>query len=389
MSKKKITFFNTFDPIVPLYRDSFQYFEDHNVIPEAVISAGQYRKNKNIELKSENIRLLWTPKLIKKNKRYCALLYYIQASFLLLSLNTDKVVFLTQPPLFYLVGSWILSFRKIPYIIHVWDLYPDLLQHYGYIGKITNFMLNSLVTSAFVSAEQIIVIGQCMREVIIKKGVSENNVRIVENWTEEYVENYSGNGDSFRKEFNLDRKFVILYSGNMGRFHIFDTLLNVAKRLESYSDIVFVFVGQGVRRSEIQQTINDGGIKNVILLDSQPIESFCEILAAGDVHFVSLRDGFEGLMVPSKFYSILATEKPVIYEGNPMGEVGRVVTNEGCGDVIPTGDTDSLEEIILHYYNNPQDILDKGKKAKLTHKTYYGSKKLAQRYANILNANFI
>ena len=88
---KKITFFNTFEPAVPLYRDSFPYLEEKLLIPEAVISACQYRVNAEVKVQPGRLKLLWVPNFVRHHKRWCALFYFVQATFFLFFLRSEKV----------------------------------------------------------------------------------------------------------------------------------------------------------------------------------------------------------------------------------------------------------------------------------------------------------
>jgi glycosyltransferase involved in cell wall biosynthesis len=70
-------------------------------------------------------------------------------------------------------------------------------------------------------------------------------------------------------------------------------------------------------------------------------------LAAGDVHFVSLRRGFEGLVVPSKAYGSLAAGRPIVYQGSRDGEIARMIEEEGVGIVVAPGDVEGLAAAFL------------------------------------------
>ncbi len=74
----------------------------------------------------------------------------------------------------------------------------------------------------------------------------------------------------------------------------------------------------------------------------QPRESLAQSLTVPDVHLVSLRSGLEGLMVPSKFYGIAAAGRPILYIGDPQGEIATILQNANCGVAIAQGNPASL-----------------------------------------------
>ena len=221
-----------------------------------------------------------------------------------------------------------------------------------------------------------------MREVILDKGVDSGRIVIVENWPEQSVAEANSNEREFRRQHDLDGKFVVMYSGNMGLFHSFDSILRVALRLRDRDDIAFVFVGQGARKREIVDAARSVG--NIYVFDHQPEDKFSDMLASGDVHFVSLRAGYEGLIVPSKFYSILASGRPVIYEGKKKGEVARVIDEESCGVVIEPDSVDLLEKAITNYISSPSLRESHALRARLAYESRFERTVLASRYAHAL-----
>jgi glycosyltransferase involved in cell wall biosynthesis len=91
-----------------------------------------------------------------------------------------------------------------------------------------------------------------------------------------------------------------------------------------------------------KQAVADHGLSNVEFLPYQARESLGDSLAAADVHVVSLLPALEGLIVPSKFYGILAAGRPVAFIGDKEGELARIVRAAACGIAIERGDSAEL-----------------------------------------------
>lgn len=108
-----------------------------------------------------------------------------------------------------------------------------------------------------------------------------------------------------------------------------------------------MFVGGGSRLVEVRDVAERAKLQNVAFLPFQPYEMLAEALSRGDVHFVSLRPGFEGLVVPSKAYGVLAAGRPIIYEGVRSGEIARMIQEENVGTVVEPGDAEQLERAVL------------------------------------------
>jgi glycosyltransferase involved in cell wall biosynthesis len=87
-------------------------------------------------------------------------------------------------------------------------------------------------------------------------------------------------------------------------------------------------------------------------------------MAAADLHLVSLRPEMEGLIVPSKFYGIAASARPVGFVGDPDGELARLVSEHDCGFVVPAGRGDLLAEAIRALAADPDRLQRQGMNAR-------------------------
>jgi glycosyltransferase involved in cell wall biosynthesis len=381
---RKILFVNTVEPVVPLYREVFPVLRAAGFEPEALVSACHYREERE-PVDALVCRAVWTPRMLRKNRRWCALFYFLIAPLILLTASrSTKVVFLTQPPLFYLLGGALMRLKGNAYYLHVMDLYPELLEAAGWLRKgWVASLLHGISRWVFAGARRVIVIGRCMQDVVQGKMGQSERIAVVENLADRRLASSSDRGEGFRKEMGLEGKLIVLYSGNMGMFHSFDAILEVARRLRFRSDIAFVFVGKGVRRKEVEAAIEEGA-ENIILLGHQSPERFADIMAAGDLHFISLREEFDGLLVPSKLYGSLAVGRPVVFEGSSNAEIARVIEEEACGTVVPPGTADELERQLLAYATNRKRIELEGARARRAYTGRYRPEVLVERYVQAL-----
>jgi glycosyltransferase involved in cell wall biosynthesis len=148
-----------------------------------------------------------------------------------------------------------------------------------------------------------------------------------------------------RVEWRLQGKFVIGYSGNLGRAHEFKTILDAAQVLRDRPDIAFLFIGAGHQLAMIEAEAQKRGLTNISIRPFQPTWRLKQSLSVPDVHLVSLQAALEGLVVPSKFYGIAAVGRPTIFVGDPSGEIPAILAEAGCGAIAPIGDIDHLDPI--------------------------------------------
>ncbi|MCP4370329.1 MAG: glycosyltransferase family 4 protein [Deltaproteobacteria bacterium] len=366
--KRTIRFVNTFKPVVPLYEAVFPGLVENGWHPTTLLSRGVYRSQHENDKLAGYKELVWVPSRLQSRKRWCAIFFWLLAPFHLLFVPKTIHVFLTQPPLFFILGAVISKLRGVKYIIHIMDVHPELLAISGIINVrgYTYRLLSRCALNALRHADGIIAIGRCMKDRLTEKGIQESKIRLVSNWASNRIYPLPEKDNVFRCQHNLEEKFLVMYSGNMGVPHHFSTILHVAERLEDIHDIIFVFIGRGGRRKEIEQAIA-GGNKNLLLLDFQPMIILSHSLSAANIHFFSLRPGFEGHVVPSKFYGMLASGRPVIYEGTTSGEVAQVIHETQVGKVVEPGNKRQLYESIMYYYNTPSAIESDGQKSYQIH----------------------
>jgi glycosyltransferase involved in cell wall biosynthesis len=264
--------------------------------------------------------------------------------------RADTVVLLTNPPLFAALGMLLKRLRRERFVYVVMDLYPDVAVNSGHVSpkSLLTRSLRWLTRRTLRSADSIVVLGECMKRRVLEYGARPEQVEVIRNWAdEEAVEPVPPELNLFRKSRGWDDTFVVMYSGNMGVAHSFDDILEVARRFRDRSDVVFVFVGDGVRRAEIESFREREELQNVTLLPYQEQSRLAFSLSAADAHLVSLREGFEGLVVPSKAYGIMAAARPIIYQGDPGGEIARMVADNEAGLLVRQGDVDALEAAVV------------------------------------------
>jgi glycosyltransferase involved in cell wall biosynthesis len=142
-------------------------------------------------------------------------------------------------------------------------------------------------------------------------------------------------GEGARRADEGQLAFTVGYSGNLGRAHDFETIAGAMKRLPR---VKFVFTGGGAQLDAVKSAAPANAEFRAYVAREQLSES----LSSVDAHLVSLKPALEGLIVPSKFYGILAVARPVIFIGAHDGELARLIEAYRCGVVVEPGDVEGL-----------------------------------------------
>jgi len=273
--------------------------------------------------------------------------FYVGAVMLLMRTlkRRDALVVKTDPPLMSLPAVVIAWLKGVSLFTWQQDVFPELASRLGanplppWLDRWLRLLRNASLRASHIN----VVISARMKEHFLACGIPAAKLCVIENWADaDCIKPKSSGASALRTDLGLMDRFVVCYSGNLGRAHEFDTLLAAAESLRQDSSFVFLIIGGGARMPALKRAVAERGLQNFCFLPYQPRHALEDSLAAADVHLVSLRPALEGLVCPSKLYGILAAGRPLIFVGDSEGEVGRVVGNAECGLSVEVGDGPGL-----------------------------------------------
>jgi len=170
--------------------------------------------------------------------------------------------------------------------------------------------------------------------------------------------------NKFINNFNLEDKFVVLYSGNQGRCHDLNTILDCVKHLKNQHEIVFIFVGNGFHNKKIRKFISAENISNCLILPYQKKRDLKYILSAADIGLVSVIDEATDIVAPSKLYGHLACKNAVGIISNEKSYLKNIVEANNCGKWFKNKDFINLANWILELKRDPSKLIDIGENAR-------------------------
>ena len=264
------------------------------------------------------------------------------------------VVAMTDPPLIG-VGAWLVArLRGARLLQWVQDIYPELAVELA--GQSWLRALRPLRNAAWRGADHCVTLGTDMAARLRAAKVADDRRSVIPNWAPKGVSPAAPDTvNELRAAWELAGKFVVAYSGNLGRVHDLDALLGLADALRERTDIRFVVVGGGAQRSRIEASAAHRRLPNIAFHPPQPRARLAAALGLADVHLVTLRAGCEDLVFPSKLYGIAAIGRPVIFIGPEDCEVARAVTGGGFGFAARREDIASLAAAIRRLADAPAE----------------------------------
>lgn len=276
----------------------------------------------------------------------------------------DRVLSLSTPPWIAWLGAWIARRRGAASVFWVMDVYPDVAVELGTLpgGSFRARLLGTFADRALAAADRVVTLDAAMADRL--RARVDRPIEVVSNWADgDAIRPRPRDGHPLREAWDWTDRFVVMYSGNLGRAHDFETLLGAMDVLKDDRRILFAFVGDGPRRAELRAEIERRGLV-AEFRPYQPRASLGDSLTAADVHLITLKDGLVGTVAPSKLYGVLAAGRPVLYVGPAAGETPRLVDEAEIGFSIRCGDAAGLAEAIRAAADGAFDVASAGARAR-------------------------
>lgn len=314
--------------------------------------------------------------------------FYVTAFFRLLRLpRQDVILVLTTPPLIALVAYALRVLRGSKMVYLVQDVYPDIAYQFGLMrrGSLGARVLDSISGFLLRKADAIIALGSCMKRRLVEKGVAAERITVIANWADgQQIRPIRPEANPLRAAQGLEGKFVVLYSGNMGRAHEFEAIFAAMVALAPEKQIVFLFVGGGPKRREVEEFARLHPEVNLRVADYVPRAELGLSMGLADLSLLSVAEGLEGLVVPSKLYGIMASGRPALYLGPPSSEAAETIEKHGCGFVIPNGDAAGVTQAILRAFREPAETSRMGEAARAAFERHFDRPLAAAQYLSVL-----
>jgi colanic acid biosynthesis glycosyl transferase WcaI len=271
--------------------------------------------------------------------------------------KTDIAAALTDPPLIVVPTVFMARARGMKCVYWAHDLFPQIAGELGVLrknGPVYRCLLR-VARAAMDRCDQIIVLGDHMARRAVDAGAPRSRTVVVHNWTDtaliRAIPRRAGHLGQFA---DLRDKFVVLYSGNIGRAHTFSAIIEAAFRLREDDDFVFLFIGRGPRRPELARAVR-AGMTNIRLSDPVPRSQLAAALAVASVSLVTEDPRVAGLVVPSKAYGILASGRPLLFIGSRESDIATIVNQHKCGVALGPDDVDGLVDTLRRWRESPEE----------------------------------
>lgn len=275
--------------------------------------------------------------------------------------------------------------KKVPFVYNLQDVFPDSLVTTGLAkkGSIIWKIGRKIENYTYTHADKIIVISESMKKNIMEKGVSEEKIVVVSNWIDtEAIKPVSKEENRLFEEFGLARdKFTVVYAGNFGKAQGADVVLETAERLKGHTDIQFVIFGGGAEFESAKEKAKT--LDNVVINGLLPQERVPEVYSLGDVAIITCKKGVGTSGMPSKTWSIMACDTPIIAAFDTESELAEVIEKANAGVTVEPENADKLAEAILEMKNGKASSFCGGREYAVE---YASKEKCTAKYVEVLKS---
>tara|TARA_B100000989_G_C19488916_1_gene448818 strand:- start:198 stop:1412 length:1215 start_codon:yes stop_codon:yes gene_type:complete len=290
------------------------------------------------------------------------------SAFLLPKKEVDCILGTTSPPFSAIVGILLSKLKKAPYHFWVMDLQPELSIASGIMSKksFSARIFTCLNNYIIRSSNRIFSLDRFMTSYLVSRGGDIDRIAEIPVWPVSVSEYQGKRADNpFRVESRFGEKSVVMFSGNHAYVHPMDTLLDACKNFLENTDLLFAFVGGGVRREQVSQYKEKYTLKNVLQFPLQPRSTFHISIAASDIQVVILGDGQVGYTHPNKIYSAMFLGKPILYIGPEESHVSDILNKTKGNISVRHGEVEKLvSELDAFLRLDPDEIFRIGEENK-------------------------
>ncbi len=319
--------------------------------------------------KSTNPRVcrLWTPRL-GKGTAIARIVDYV--SFYILSFiravtlpKQDIIISLTTPP--FIAWTAILHrliHRSTKVLLWNMDCYPEIAESAGVIEKGGFFsrIFRSLNLGLFRRLDQLVCLDGAMLDLLVSQYVSAEHslaTCVIPNWEKasRFPPELAPDPWDAAAASIKDAEFVILYMGNAGFGHSFETVIEAAKQLED-EPVAFLFIGGGEKWEWIEQAIIANNLRNIHLFRYIPRGLIPSAMVVADIALITMNESALGVISPSKLHAYLAMSLPTLYIGPVGSNVDEAIESFDAGASFRHGDVDGVVRFINELRTKPDRL---------------------------------
>lgn len=306
--------------------------------------------------------------------------------FCIFSIGRDQTVLVaTAPPLAVVSAAVGRFFRGYRIVMTVQDLYPDAMAASGMQDKSSLLyrLLQWMMRRAMHACDRVITISTDMQR-HLEAAYGLTDVIMIPNLFPETI--CPVDAAQAKAVRGWQDRLVVQYSGNFGVAHEYETLLGAVRLLRDDAGILFQITGAGRHYDALQAACEAEGLRNIVFEGYALLDALEEHLGTADISIVVFDASFRDVLLPSKYYGILASGRGTLLISGAQSDISRDIVTEGIGLVFDHGQSEALAEALVRLKADPEVLRAMGQKARELYDARYAQEPILEAYDEVLGA---
>jgi len=307
--------------------------------PEGVVYDGYRRRLAPQRERMDDIEVIRVWSYVAPNKGILRRIlnfvsFMVSATIVGLFVRRPDVLIATSPQFFCGWAGVLLSrLRRLPFVLEIRDLWPDSIIAVEALKEgLLIRLVYRLEAWMYAAADHIVTVGEGYRAELLAKGAAPDKVTVVPNGIDAEVFYPLEPDPALQRELGLEKRFVCSYLGTIGMACGLRVVLDAARilRERGVDDVVFLLVGDGAARQDLEAQARAEGLDAVRFLGRQPKSRVPPLLALSNVALVHLkREPLFSTVLPSKIFEAAAMERPILL--GVEGHAAKLIKDHDMG----------------------------------------------------------
>lgn len=277
--------------------------------------------------------------------------------------DTEVILAVSTPPTHGWSVGKLAKKMNVPFVYSLQDLFPESLVTSGICSAHSLYYKIGewIEKKTYPLCSKIIVLSRTVENMLIKKGVDRDKLKLISNWVDSDVVNrVPENENALFDEYHISKDtFNVVYAGNLGASQGPNVIYRAARLLKDNKDISFTIFGGGPGYNHVQNRIHKYHLSNVKLYPLLPMERVPEVYSLGDVALVTCKKGVSQTAMPSKTWNIMACNTPIIASFDTDSELAQILSAAKAGVCVEPENPEALANAIV-YAKDHADKKNKG-----------------------------
>lgn len=315
--------------------------------------------------------------------------WHIVSFFIGLTIKHVDLILSPSPPLTIgMLNLWLGKLKGCKVIYNVQEIYPDILKLKG--GMILKF-LNRMERKVYNGSDAVTTIDQVFYDTIVPRFEDKSKLHIIPNFvdTELYKEVSSLELNSLLDSslFPKTDSIKLLYAGNIGHAQSWEPLIELADRTRELN-VEYIVIGEGAKRGYVEEEIKKRELEKLHLLPYQPRELMPAILSYSDASFIFMAPEMDGDGFPSKVYTIMACQRPMLILSGENTPIVNFLKDKGCAKLITEKDFEKKVDEMVAWLRGvtKEELRSMGEKGITEIRNHYTKEIVTDQYVDLVDS---